>query len=149
MAKRIIISFILLIVSVSTAISQDYWNLFFQPPGSVKHEALLVKSSNLSWIMRVRFYSETCSCYDVIEQKLKKENTSKGFRLAGYDPVYANTQIEHSSYIADNFYFEKDENGDTVVFNLDDAGVKTAVTGIRQITDYDELKRLRLRFRWY
>jgi hypothetical protein len=137
-----------LLAFATPCMSQDYWQLYFQPDGSVQHEALLYKTSTAKWIMRVRFYSEACACYDIVEQKMRRETTSAGFRLAGYDPISVRTGYEHDSYIADNLYFEEDEDGETQVTNRDDAGVETAVTGIVKIETNAELQRLLTRFKW-
>jgi hypothetical protein len=145
---RFTLSLLFFLALATPVFCQEYWQLFFQPDGSVQHEALLRKSSSGTWVMRVRFYSARCSCYDVIEQRMKKENTSKGYRLAGYNPVKANTDVEHDSYIADNIYFEENSDGDMYVTNRDDSGTETAVTGIRSITDTGELRRLLTKFKW-
>jgi hypothetical protein len=100
----------------------------------------LMRKINGKLLMRVKFYSQNCGCVEIIEQTVIRERSSKGKRLSCYDPVYANTNKPHVSYIPDVFYFIGDR-----IINIDDSGNEVEVQNMKEI---DLSSELLLDFKW-
>jgi hypothetical protein len=100
----------------------------------------LMRKVNGKLLMRVKFYSQSCKCVEIIEQSVIRESSSKGKRLSCYDPVYANTNTPHVGYIPDTFYFMDDK-----VINIDDSGNEVEVSIMKEV---DLTNALLLDFKW-
>ncbi|MDX2303275.1 MAG: hypothetical protein NW226_10765 [Microscillaceae bacterium] len=112
--------------------------------GTTEHLGLLRMYANgFSGLLRIKYYNQLLSDYTVVEQQVRLENGPNGIRLAGYYPVFANTQISHPGYIADKFYFLS--NGRVV--NVDDLGVQAETYSRRIYYDWD-LTKLCREFNW-
>jgi hypothetical protein len=117
--------------------------LKFNPdPDNAKiHEHFaLMRRINGKLLMRVKFYSQSCECVEIIQQRVIRESSSKGKRLSCYDPVYANTSKPHLSYIPDVIYFIDDK-----VINIDDSGNEVEVQIMKEV---DLTSELLLDFKW-
>lgn len=134
----------LLAFSLSTK-AQDIYEVFFTV-GTTQHRAALYMDwTNGSGLMRVRYYSNGVT--QMIEQTMAVEKTNSGIRIAGYNPVYAGTTRRHPSYIADNFYIFRDENGRVSIINVDDRNV-TANCTIRSVSSYYTKQEFLKTFNW-
>jgi hypothetical protein len=106
-------------------LGQDVYELKWGPENRYKG-ALIVYELEESGIARIKWDD------NMIEQSFVLEYSNDVMVLDGYDPVYAGTNVSHSSYNADNFYITIDDNGVYNCLNIDDANSISKVS-IRKI----------------
>jgi hypothetical protein len=124
--------------------AQDVYELKFTANGT-HHRAALILFSDDTGKMRVRFYSKDRT--KMIEQYMEVQKISRGFKILGYNPTYAGTEIKCTTYGADNFYISRDEDGILSCVNVDDNSV-TASCSIRAIEGYSTKQSFLSDFSW-
>lgn len=75
-----------------------------------------------SGIMRTQFFNPNTGQTEMVDQTMRLRSSSQGLVLLGYNPVYAGTNTPNPIYSPDNFLFQIQPDGTTVVFTCDDAG---------------------------
>lgn len=139
---KIYISFLLTISVLITARGQDVFEVNFIVDFT-QYRAALVLFDNGTGKMRVRYYDESTK---MVEQSVRIENTSIGFRIAGYNPVYPGTRTKHPAYIPDNFYISIAEYGNLSITNIYSGG--RAKAQIRKIEGVYTINEFLSDFNW-
>lgn len=96
------------------------WTLRYSVDGII-YQSVLVMDGH-SGIMRTQFFSLNTGETEIVDQTMKLRSSAQGLVLLGYNPVYAGTNTPHPTYSPDNFLFQMQPDGTTVVFTCDDAG---------------------------
>lgn len=119
--------FLVLLFVHAWSLAQTVYEVRFKA-GVTLHRGALVLYDDGTGKMRVRYYDQNRQKTVMVEQLMRVENTDDGYRITGYNPVYASTGYRHPSYVADNFYLSQDEYGTVSVTNIDDQGVSARST---------------------
>lgn len=98
------------IAQVTDANSPIYgsWKLRYSVDGIVYESVLVMKG--FSGSMRTR-YNDPRLGKQAVDQTMYLKNSPDGLVLLGYNPVYAGTNTEHPTYVADNFLFAIEYDG--------------------------------------
>ena len=78
--------------------------------------------SGYSGKMRTRYFDPNFNRTQTIDQSMSLRSSSRGLVLLGYNPVYAGTNTQSSTYSADNFLFQVSTDGSLLAATCDDAG---------------------------
>ncbi|MCC5618025.1 hypothetical protein LC605_23660 [Nostoc sp. CHAB 5836] len=84
------------------------WKLRYSVNGIVYESILVMKG--FSGSMRTRYYYPSLG-KQAVDQTMYLKSSPDGLILLGYNPVYAGTNTEHPTYVADNFLFAIEYDG--------------------------------------
>lgn len=127
--KHLAIVFFFILTAFVGHAQVSIFELWFVADGT-QHHGLLLANNTQTWKMRVKFYDRTCSCTRLVEQKIQIEYDDQvGSWLNGSNVKNVYTGQRADFYVADNFFMLTDVYGNTTMYNVDDQGIKTKVTG--------------------
>lgn len=94
--------------------------------GDIVHSGMLVLKNGVGK-MRLYFKDPSCGCEHLVEQKMVVNTSSNGTYIQGANPYDVDKQTRMTTYSPDNFYFVKNQSGETEVWNVDTANNKAQV----------------------
>lgn len=141
---KAILGLIILFFCSTKVFSQDVYEIKFTA-GFTQYRAALAMYSGGNGVMRVRYYNNGST--RMVEETIRFQRTTAGYRLTGYSPVYPGTSIRYPGYNADNFYISQNEHGTLSCINIDDDGT-TSACSIRLITGYYDKNAFLSDFNW-
>lgn len=94
--------------------------------GGERHEGLLQMKGRIGK-MRIQYFDEANNKTDTVDQTMVLASCTKGLIMLGFNPVIADTNQTHPTYVADNLIYRREINGDESIENQDDSGVTVPV----------------------
>jgi hypothetical protein len=90
--------------------------------GGVVHNGVL-SMNGARGILITEFFSEPLGRRTRVQQDIEARDTPEGLLLAGYRPVFPETNRPYPSYSPDNFLLKVTPDNNVIAFNCDDARV--------------------------
>ncbi len=143
MKKQIIITLVWIVLTASQAFSQNYYDLYFTVSRTSYH-GLLWLDSDGSGIMRVKYWD---GCSNVMIEEDMETGSIEGIpAIIGSDPVYAGTNILHSTYAPDVLFFSTNNYGTLKMYVTDAYGNLATVS--LELVSGSKCTRIKRQFGW-
>ena len=105
----------------------------------ITYSGALLAYDDADWLLRLRFYDESCTCYHIIEESMRVAVVEDvGFKLRGYavKDVITGQSVSSNLYVADNFYLYVDDYDNLRLTNIDNQLAISEVS-IQKVSRYD------------
>ncbi|MEO0041481.1 MAG: hypothetical protein RL329_929 [Bacteroidota bacterium] len=118
----------------------------WQTADGIDYEGMLIMKGDKG-VFRVKFTDFQCKCERIVEQDMRTETLTDGFRIAGYNPRLAGSTERHANYSPDNFHVVYENGEATHLFNKDDRGVEAEIKLIVLKTDIEQTQWM-IKLKW-